>query len=83
MAFAITEPDAGSNSHRITTTGRRDGADWILSGQKVWISGLDQADAVLVVSRTEDARTGNLRPALFVVPTDATGLTSSPRSRWN
>ncbi len=75
MAFAITEPDAGSNSHRITTTARRDGSDWILSGQKVWISGLDQAQAVLVVSRTEDAKTGNLRPALFIVPTDAAGLT--------
>ena len=74
MAFAITEPDAGSNSHRITTTARRDGGDWILSGQKVWISGLDQAQAVLVVSRTEDAKTGNLRPALFVVPTDSPGL---------
>ena len=38
MAFAITEPDAGSNSHQITTTARRDGSDWILSGQKVYIS---------------------------------------------
>jgi alkylation response protein AidB-like acyl-CoA dehydrogenase len=74
MAFAITEPDAGSNSHRITTTARRDGSDWILSGQKVWISGLDQAQAVLVVGRTEEAKTGNLRPALFIVPTDAPGL---------
>ena len=51
MAFGITEPDAGSNSHRITTTARRDGNDWILSGQKVWISGVDQAQAVLVVGR--------------------------------
>ena len=75
MAFAITEPDAGSNSHRITTTARRDGSDWILSGQKVWISGLDQADSVLVVARTEEAKTGNLRPALFVVPTDTPGFT--------
>ena len=74
MAFAITEPDAGSNSHRITTTARRDGSDWILSGQKVFISGLDQAQSVLVVSRTEDKKTGNLRPALFVVPTDAPGF---------
>lgn len=74
MAFAITEPDAGSNSHRITTTARRDGSDWILSGQKVWISGLDEAQAVLVVARTEEAKTGNLRPALFIVPTDAPGL---------
>ena len=74
MAFAITEPDAGSNSHRITTTARRDGSDWILSGQKVFISGVDQAQAILVVGRTEDAKTGNLKPALFVVPTDTPGL---------
>jgi alkylation response protein AidB-like acyl-CoA dehydrogenase len=75
MAFAITEPDAGSNSHRITTTARRDGSDWILSGQKVWISGVDQSQAVLVVGRTEEAKTGNLRPALFIVPTDTPGFT--------
>ncbi|HNF06408.1 MAG TPA: acyl-CoA dehydrogenase family protein [Mycobacterium sp.] len=74
MAFAITEPDAGSNSHRITTTARRDGADWILNGQKVFISGIDQAQAVLVVGRTEEAKTGNLKPALFVMPTDTPGL---------
>ncbi|MFN8226623.1 MAG: acyl-CoA dehydrogenase family protein [Mycobacterium sp.] len=74
MAFAITEPDAGSNSHRITTTARRDGSDWILKGQKVFISGIDQAQAVLVVGRTEDHKTGNLKPALFVVPTDTPGL---------
>src|SRR6478736_2447384 len=75
MAFAITEPDAGSNSHRITTTARRDGSDWILSGQKVYISGVDQAQAVLVVGRMEDAKTGNLKPALFIVPTDTPGFT--------
>jgi alkylation response protein AidB-like acyl-CoA dehydrogenase len=78
MAFAITEPDAGSNSHRITTTARRDGADWILKGQKVFISGVDQAQAVLVVGRTEEAKTGKLRPALFVVPTDTAGFTYTP-----
>jgi alkylation response protein AidB-like acyl-CoA dehydrogenase len=74
MAFGITEPDAGSNSHNITTTARRDGSDWILSGRKVFISGVDEADAVLVVSRTADAKTGKLKPALFVVPTDVEGL---------
>lgn len=50
MAFAITEPDAGSNSHKITTTARRDGSDWIIKGQKVFISGIDQAQAVLWVT---------------------------------
>ncbi|NLU82739.1 acyl-CoA dehydrogenase family protein [Rhodococcus sp. HNM0569] len=71
MAFGITEADAGSNSHQITTTARRDGDDWILRGNKIFISGVDQADAVLIVARTEDAKTGKLRPALFIVPTDA------------
>jgi alkylation response protein AidB-like acyl-CoA dehydrogenase len=81
MAFAITEPDAGTNSHNITTTARRDpsarpgqAADWILTGRKIYISGVDEADHVLVVARTEDARTGKLKPCLFVVPTDAAGL---------
>jgi alkylation response protein AidB-like acyl-CoA dehydrogenase len=74
MAFAITEPDAGSNSHRISTLARRDGGDWVLSGRKTYISGVDEADAVLVVARSQDARTGTLRPALVVVPTDAAGF---------
>jgi alkylation response protein AidB-like acyl-CoA dehydrogenase len=78
MAFAITEPDAGSNSHRITTTARRDGDDWLLSGRKYYISGVDECSSILVVARTEDARTGQLQPALFVVPTDVDGLEARP-----
>ena len=78
MAFAITEPDAGSNSHNITSTARRDGDGWVLTGRKIYISGVDEADAVLVVARTEDARTGRLKPALFVVPTDADGFDYQP-----
>ncbi|MEV1062337.1 acyl-CoA dehydrogenase family protein [Streptomyces sp. NPDC050263] len=77
MAFGITEPDAGSNSHRITTTARRDSAtgDWLLTGRKVFVSGVDIADATLIVGRTEDARTGSLKPSLFIVPRDAPGFT--------
>lgn len=78
MGFAITEPDAGSNSHEITTVARRDGDEWVLAGQKVWISGVDQADALLVVGRLADGPKGTLRPALFVVPTDTPGLTAHP-----
>ncbi len=78
MAFAITEPDAGSNSHQITTSARRDGDEWVLTGRKTWISGVDLADAMLVVGRLADGSTGTLRPALFVVPTDAPGLTAQP-----
>jgi alkylation response protein AidB-like acyl-CoA dehydrogenase len=80
MAFGITEPDAGSNSHRITTTARRDAAtgEWILTGRKVFVSGVDIADATLVVGRTEDARTGKLKPCLFIVPRDAPGFERRP-----
>lgn len=74
MAFGITEPDAGSNSHRITTTAHRDGADWLLTGRKVFVSGVDIADATLIVGRTEDSRTGRLKPCLFIVPRDAPGF---------
>ncbi|WP_329464556.1 acyl-CoA dehydrogenase family protein [Streptomyces sp. NBC_01431] len=77
MAFGITEPDAGSNSHRITTTARREGDGWVLSGRKVFISGVDIADATLIVGRTEDARTGSLKPCLFIVPRDAPGFRRS------
>lgn len=78
MAFAITEPDAGSNSHKITTTARRDGDEWVLNGRKVFISGVDEAAAVLVVGRTEDSKTGKLKPALFIVPTDTPGFEWHP-----
>ncbi|CAM5414459.1 acyl-CoA dehydrogenase family protein [Streptomyces griseorubiginosus] len=76
MAFGITEPDAGSNSHRITTTARRDQetGDWLLNGRKVFVSGVDIADATLIVGRTEDSRTGRLKPCLFIVPRDAPGF---------
>ncbi|MEN8649286.1 acyl-CoA dehydrogenase family protein [Streptomyces sp. 21So2-11] len=77
MAFGITEPDAGSNSHRITTTARRDGTDWLLTGRKVFVSGVDIADATLIVGRTSDARTGSLKPCLFIVPRETPGFQRS------
>ncbi|MFF9913858.1 acyl-CoA dehydrogenase family protein [Streptomyces sp. NPDC013457] len=74
MAFGITEPDAGSNSHRITTTATKTEEGWVLNGRKVFVSGVDIADATLIVGRTSDARTGNLKPCLFVVDRDAPGF---------
>jgi alkylation response protein AidB-like acyl-CoA dehydrogenase len=86
MAFAITEPDAGTNTHDITTTARRDPSTssgrradaWVLNGRKIYISGVDEATNVLVVGRTEDARTGKVKPVLFVVPTDTEGFEYRP-----
>ncbi|MET7392318.1 acyl-CoA dehydrogenase family protein [Dactylosporangium sp. NPDC005572] len=77
VCFAITEPDAGSNFHKLSTVARASSGGYVLNGRKVYISGVDECSHVLVVARLEDARTGKLKPALFLVPTDAAGLTAS------
>lgn len=77
-AFAITEPDAGSNTHAISTRARRDGSDWVLNGTKYWCSGADEASTILVVTRTgETAANGRGRLTLFLVDADAPGLTKT------
>ncbi|HKT01734.1 MAG TPA: acyl-CoA dehydrogenase [Rugosimonospora sp.] len=90
IVFAITEPEAGSNFHRLGTVATRDGGDWLLTGRKCFISGVDEANHILVVARTADEASGRLKPALFVVPADAPGLTRSqlemeivsPENQW-
>ena len=77
FCFAITEPNAGSNSFRIQTLARRDGDEWVISGQKVFITGADEADHMLVVARTvaaKDARDKREGMALFVVDPKASGI---------
>jgi alkylation response protein AidB-like acyl-CoA dehydrogenase len=75
MAFAITEPDAGSNSHNLATTASRDGDIYRLNGTKYYISGCDEAEAVLVVTRTGvDEGTGRGKLSLLVVDLDSPGL---------
>ena len=73
VVFAITEPDAGSNTRRISTTARQDGEDWVLNGTKYYISGVDEAEALLVVARTGQDERG-ARLSLFIVPAGAPGL---------
>src|SRR5436190_611203 len=78
MAFAITEPDAGSNSHKLSTSIRREGDEWVLNGRKTFISGVDEADAVLVVARHVDSKGQRLLPSLMIVPTDAPSFEFQP-----
>jgi alkylation response protein AidB-like acyl-CoA dehydrogenase len=74
VAFAITEPDAGSNSHNISTAARRANGGYVIRGQKTYISGVEEADAILVVARKrEDDGTLSL-PLLALVDADAPGL---------
>jgi alkylation response protein AidB-like acyl-CoA dehydrogenase len=75
VVFAITEPDAGSNTHKLSTTAVRDGDDWLISGTKYYISGVEEAEALLVVARTRPATdAGPEQLSLFIVPTDAPGF---------
>lgn len=77
FVFALTEPDAGSNSHRITTTARLDGDDWVVQGTKYYISGVDHCDHFLLVARTgEDKTSGRGELTLFIVDDpEVAGLT--------
>jgi alkylation response protein AidB-like acyl-CoA dehydrogenase len=75
VAFAITEPDAGSNSHNVSTNARRSGGGYVINGQKTYISGVEDAHAILVVARQKmDDGTLGL-PMLFLVDSDAPGMT--------
>jgi alkylation response protein AidB-like acyl-CoA dehydrogenase len=75
MAFGLTEPDAGSNSHNVKTTARRTETGWTISGSKYYISAVDQSDAILVVARDAEHSTPQKSAlSLFVVPTNSPGL---------
>jgi len=75
VAFAITEPDAGTNTHNLSTRAERRNGSYVLRGTKTFISGVEDAHALLVVARTgtnEESGRGLL--SLFVVDADAPGL---------
>lgn len=75
LAFSITEPDAGLNTHKISTTATRDGDFYHIKGQKYYASAVDEADAVVVVAKTGvDTKSGRGELSLFLVPVDAEGF---------
>ncbi len=75
MAFGLTEPDAGSNSHNVKTTARRTENGWSISGSKYYISAVDQSDAILLVTRDAEHSTPDKSAlSLFAVPTNSPGL---------
>jgi acyl-CoA dehydrogenase len=72
-AYAVTEPQAGSDVKSLRTTAKRDGDDWILNGTKTFISNGGIADVTIVVA-TVDAELGHRGQASFVVTKDNPGL---------
>lgn len=71
-ALAITEPGGGSDVASLRTRARRDGGDWVLSGEKTFITSGLRADWITVAARSGEAGTRGI--SMFVVPGDAAGL---------
>lgn len=76
-AFALSEPNAGSDVTAMTTTARRDGSDWVLDGEKTWISNAGIADHYVVFCRVPAE--GERAFAAFVVDAGTRGFTVSDR----
>ncbi|WP_395691114.1 acyl-CoA dehydrogenase family protein [Nocardioides sp.] len=70
--FGLTEPDTGSDAGNLTSRARRDGDDYVLNGQKLFITNGTWADVALVFARTSDD--GPRGVTAFLVPTDAPGF---------
>lgn len=74
-AIAMTEPEAGSDLRGIRTTARRDGQDWVINGNKTFITNGINADVVIVVARTDpDPDAGSQAFSLLVVEDGADGF---------
>jgi glutaryl-CoA dehydrogenase len=68
--FGLTEPDAGSDPGSMRTRARKDGSDWILHGQKMWITNGSAAEVAVVWARTDEGVRG------FLVPKGTAGFTT-------
>lgn len=78
-AFALSEPDAGSDVGAMSCAARRDGDHWVLEGDKTWVSNGGIADLYTVFARTDPASQGARGISAFVVPAEATGLAIAER----
>ncbi len=68
--FGLTEPDHGSDPANMATRARRDGADWVLTGGKMWITNAPLADVAVIWARSPEGVIG------FAVPTDTPGFSA-------
>ena len=74
-AFALTEPDSGSDAAALKTTAQRVGDDYVINGRKMFCSGFTVSDYVLLAARTDPNSSKHLGISLFLVDTKAAGLT--------
>ena len=79
-AFAVTEPNAGSDVRSLRTTAKRDGSDWVLNGQKVFITNGGIADIHVVVAAVEP-ELGAKGQATFIVPKGTKGIAQGAKHK--
>ncbi len=74
-AFALSEADAGSDAASLKARAVRDGDDWVLNGEKMWVTNGGEADVVLVMARTDEPgdRRGPRGIGAFIIPSDTPG----------
>ncbi|MBA5849293.1 acyl-CoA dehydrogenase family protein [Gordonia amicalis] len=80
-SFALTEPGAGSDPAGLRTKAVRDGDDWVISGEKRFITNAPLADLFVVFARTRPADENGTGIAVFLVPADSAGLTVGAKDR--
>lgn len=80
-AFALTEPEAGSDAAGIQTQARREGGDYVINGRKKYTTGAMLAHRIMVVARTEPDGKAKSGTSLILVPNDAKGLTVTPMTK--
>jgi acyl-CoA dehydrogenase len=80
-SFALTEPEAGSDPSGLTTRARRDGEDWVITGNKRFITNAPWADLFIVFARTRPADESGKGIAVFLVPADAAGVSVGPKDK--
>jgi butyryl-CoA dehydrogenase len=76
-AFGLTEPGSGSDAASLRTTARREADEWVLAGEKAWITNAGVARWYVVFARTDPAA-GKRGLTAFAVPADAPGFTVGP-----
>jgi len=80
-AFALTEPEAGSDAAAVQTTARRDGDAYVINGRKRYTTGAAAAHRILAVARTEPEGKARNATSLLLVPGAAEGLTVTPMNK--
>jgi len=80
-SFALTEPGAGSNPAGLRTSARRDGDDWVINGQKRFITNAPLAGLFVVFARTRPADETGTGIAVFLVPADTPGVEVGPKDK--